>query len=66
MNGTGVGSVALDPREAEFVLERGYAICRDEQGGIMRDARAAVPGTAVNVRLARGALACRVEKVNPE
>ena len=26
MNGTGVGALALDPREAEFVLERGWAV----------------------------------------
>ena len=43
------------------VLERGYAICRDQQGSIVLDALAAPQGSMVNVRLARGALDCRVE-----
>jgi len=48
------------------ILERGYAICRDEQGRILRAAGTAVPGSKVDVKLARGELACRVERVNPE
>ena len=31
MNGTGVGALALDPREAEFVLERGWALLDGER-----------------------------------
>ena len=30
-NGTGVGAVALDPDEAAFVLERGYAVIDGER-----------------------------------
>jgi exodeoxyribonuclease VII large subunit len=45
------------------ILQRGYALCRDEQGNIMREAAAAAPGARVDVKLARGELSCRVEAV---
>ena len=45
------------------ILERGYAICRDQQGIILKDAGSVSAGDAVNVRLARGELGCRVELV---
>jgi exodeoxyribonuclease VII large subunit len=45
------------------ILERGYAICRNEQGAIMRSAAAAEPGSRVDVKLAQGELSCRVERV---
>ena len=44
-------------------LERGYAIVRDERGGLLRDASAVAPGTLVDVRLAHGGLDARVEHV---
>jgi exodeoxyribonuclease VII large subunit len=45
------------------VLDRGYAICRDDQGHIVRDATAVSTGAEVQVSLARGGLRCKVEKV---
>jgi exodeoxyribonuclease VII large subunit len=45
------------------ILERGYALCRSEQGIILRDAGRIAPGDQVNVRLARGELGCRVEEI---
>ena len=49
---------ALSPRAT---LERGYAIVRTD-GGIVRSASAATPGTRIDVELARGGLAARVEE----
>jgi exodeoxyribonuclease VII large subunit len=49
---------ALSPRAT---LERGYAIVRTESG-IVRSAKAAAPGTRIDVELAEGALGARVEE----
>jgi exodeoxyribonuclease VII large subunit len=43
------------------ILERGYSICRDARGGVLRDASGVTPGDTVGVTLARGHLKCRVE-----
>jgi exodeoxyribonuclease VII large subunit len=45
------------------ILERGYAICRHEQGEILRDAARVVPGERVAVTLAHGEIDCRVERI---
>ena len=44
------------------ILHRGYAICRDQQGQILRDAGLVAPGDRVEVKLAHGELDCRVEQ----
>jgi len=44
------------------ILQRGYAICRNRQGLILRDAGLVTPGDRVEVKLARGELDCRVEQ----
>jgi exodeoxyribonuclease VII large subunit len=44
-------------------LERGYAIVRDASGRVVRDASTAAPSDVLDVRLARGALDVRVERV---
>jgi exodeoxyribonuclease VII large subunit len=44
------------------ILERGYAICRDERGAVLKDAAGVAPGDGVQVKLARGRLRCRVEE----
>jgi exodeoxyribonuclease VII large subunit len=44
-------------------LERGYAIARAQDGSIMRDASTAKPGQPLDLRLARGALDVRVDRV---
>jgi exodeoxyribonuclease VII large subunit len=46
------------------VLERGYAIVSTAEG-ILRDAAAAPPGSALQVRLAKGGLKARVEESTP-
>lgn len=45
------------------ILDRGYAICRDKDGHILKDARAVVAGDRIDVRLARGELSGRIETV---
>jgi exodeoxyribonuclease VII large subunit len=45
------------------ILERGYAICRNAHGAILRDPARVAPGDRVAVTLARGELDCRVEEI---
>ena len=49
----------LSPRA---VLGRGYAIARSADGAVVQSVAAAPPGTAVDVTVADGVLACRVEQ----
>jgi exodeoxyribonuclease VII large subunit len=44
------------------VLERGYAVVRDADGRVVRDAAAVAAGARVDVELARGRFAARVEE----
>lgn len=50
---------ALSPRA---VLERGYAVVRDERGEVVRAARQVAPGASVSVELFAGRLVARVEE----
>ncbi|HEX8071211.1 MAG TPA: exodeoxyribonuclease VII large subunit [Pyrinomonadaceae bacterium] len=54
---------ALSPLD---VLARGYALATDERGRPLRTSRAVARGARVRVRLAEGALGCRVEEVEQE
>jgi exodeoxyribonuclease VII large subunit len=45
-------------------LERGYAIVSGEDGGILRDAAHAKPGTIIEARLARGRLRAKIEEAS--
>lgn len=45
------------------ILGRGYAICRDARGALVRYAETVVAGDGVRVTLAKGELDCRVEGV---
>jgi exodeoxyribonuclease VII large subunit len=57
---------SLDALSPLAVLKRGYALAQDEQGRLLRDARRVRVGDAVRLRLAEGALRCRVEETeNP-
>lgn len=58
----GEKAAALDAMSPLEVLRRGYAVALDEQGNLLRDARTVKPQQNVRVRLARGALRCRVEQ----
>ncbi|NWG14162.1 MAG: exodeoxyribonuclease VII large subunit [Acidobacteria bacterium] len=53
----------LDALSPLAILERGYAICRNELGAVLKQASDVPKGSSVSVRLARGELGCRVEKV---
>lgn len=46
------------------VLGRGYAIARSSDGAVVKSVEAAPPGTAVDVTVADGVLACRVEQAH--
>jgi Exodeoxyribonuclease VII large subunit (EC 3.1.11.6) len=46
------------------VLDRGYAILRDDEGRILRDATALTPGDRVQARLARGEAELEVRKIS--
>jgi exodeoxyribonuclease VII large subunit len=48
------------------VLERGYAICLDGEGRLIRRWHSARPGDRVDVLLGEGALGCAVESTRPE
>ena len=58
-----VAAAALDALSPLAVLGRGYALATDARGRVLRSARAAAAGESVRVRLAEGALRCRVEEV---
>jgi exodeoxyribonuclease VII large subunit len=53
---------ALDAMSPLAVLQRGYAIARDQQGRLLRDATMVNVGDPVSLRLAKGRLECRVER----
>ena len=57
----GVAAASLDALSPLAVLKRGYAIAEDEAGRPLRAAREIDEGARVRVRLAEGALRCRVE-----
>ena len=56
----------LDPLSPRKILERGYAIAFDSAGNVLRDAAQTSSGQEIGLRLARGSLGARVEKVLPE
>jgi exodeoxyribonuclease VII large subunit len=61
-----VAAVALDAMSPLAVLGRGYALAHDARGRLLRDAAGVEEGARVSVRLARGALLCRVEEAKGE
>ena len=50
----------------QATLERGYAIVIDDRGHAVRDAAALAPGEQVDLRLARGGAAARIEEVRAD
>ena len=54
---------ALGSLSPVAILERGYAIVSDTENHIIRDAAVTTPGQALHVRLHRGRLDVKVEKV---
>jgi len=57
----GSAAARLETLSPLNTLGRGYAICSDEQGRVLRSADQVDPGDTVNVTLYRGRLLCRVE-----
>lgn len=53
---------SLDALSPLAVLKRGYALAQDDEGRLLRDARRVELGQLVHLRLAHGALRCRVEE----
>jgi len=47
------------------VLDRGYAICRDGRGNIVKDATALQLGDPFSVRLAKGRVEAEVQRIQP-
>ncbi|HEX8145790.1 MAG TPA: exodeoxyribonuclease VII large subunit [Pyrinomonadaceae bacterium] len=58
-----VAAAALDALSPLAVLGRGYALAQNADGRVLRTTRGVGVGEAVRVRLADGALRCRVEAV---
>ena len=63
-----VGQMAarLEDLSPLAILGRGYAVCYEEDGAVLRSAADVAPGDRVDVRLAEGALGCIVESVGSE
>jgi exodeoxyribonuclease VII large subunit len=58
-----LAAAALDAMSPLKVLERGYAIAQDANGGVVREAKTVSTGDALRLRLWKGTLDCRVEGV---
>ncbi len=58
-------SGALHMLNPQQVLERGFAIVLDRQGGVVRDSATLAAGTGLTLRLARGTAAVTVDTVPP-
>src|SRR5215208_5164992 len=59
----GLAAASLDALSPLEVLQRGYAIAQDESGKLVRDATLVAPGDKLSVRLAKGKLATRIERI---
>ncbi len=60
----GLAAASLDALSPLSVLQRGYAIAQKEGGALVRDASDVSIGDSVKVRLAKGSLDTRVERVD--
>jgi len=58
-----LAAASLDALSPLGVLQRGYAIAQDASGKLVRDAATVQPGDAVTVRLAKGKLGTRIERI---
>jgi exodeoxyribonuclease VII large subunit len=56
----------MDALSPLAILERGYAICRDNKGTVLKDSANASIGDTVTVKLSRGGLLCQVEQINKD
>jgi len=58
-----LAAASLDALSPLGVLQRGYAIAQDASGKLVRDASAVSPGDELTVRLAKGKLGTRIERI---
>lgn len=58
-----LAAASLDALSPLGVLQRGYAIAQDASGKLVRDAATVKPGDEVTVRLAKGKLGTRIERI---
>lgn len=56
----------LDDLSPLAILRRGYAVCYEESGSVLRSSEGVSPGQGVRVRLAQGRLGCIVSTVEAE
>lgn len=59
----GLAAASLDALSPLGVLQRGYAVAQDVSGKLIRDAASVSPGDIVNVRLQKGKLGTRIERI---
>ena len=53
----------MDALSPLAILQRGFALCRDERGAVVKISSAVSPGNKVRVTLASGELDCLVKGV---
>jgi exodeoxyribonuclease VII large subunit len=56
-------AIQLDERSPLRLLQRGYAVCYDERGALLRTIQQVSPGQEVQVQLADGRFAARAERI---
>jgi exodeoxyribonuclease VII large subunit len=54
----------IDSLSPLAILKRGFSLCRDEQGAVIKDSADVSRGDPVRVTLASGELGCRVERID--
>ena len=54
----------MDSLSPLAILNRGFSLCRDEQGAVIKSSADVSRGDKVRVTLASGELGCRVERIN--
>lgn len=59
-------SAQLQGYSPEAVLQRGYALVRDADGRLLRDASKTTPGAQLKIRLARGAVSAEVRETSTD
>lgn len=58
----GLAAGKIDALSPLAILKRGFALCRDDAGAIIRNSADVSPGDRVHVSLAAGEVSCRVEE----
>jgi len=61
-----LAAARLDDLSPLAILGRGYAVCYEEDGTVVRSAERVSSGDRVRIRLAEGRLGCRVEDIERE